>query len=93
MAFVRTVKTKTSCYTQLGYNGFDENGNWGFIGLAPARPCASKVAGQAVLPSTKRGLVSWRNDSPGDREEAKGDNATKVLAVVTIAVLAYFMLK
>lgn len=39
MAFVRTVKAGQKCTKQMGYNGFDNNGQWGFIATTPAYPC------------------------------------------------------
>ena len=39
MAFIRTVRVNGNCTKQEGYNGYNSDGVYGFIGTSPAYPC------------------------------------------------------
>ena len=56
MATVRRFYTSKGCKEQVGYMGYDNQGNWGWIGMSQFRPCSTDANyGKPTISITNKG--------------------------------------
>jgi len=56
MATVRRFYTSKGCQEQVGYMGYNDSGDWGWIGISQFRPCGTsgKTSGASNNPNMER---------------------------------------
>lgn len=85
MATVRRFYTSKGCKEQVGYMGYDSQGNWGWIGMSQFRPCGTSGRGgtDADGETPTIGIASKGNNPNMERVayKKKPTNETAVIGI------------